>query len=395
MTTSAEQIRAWQGPAILCYGYRPFFLLGGIWAAMVMVLWVPMLTGAIPSPSVLAPVDWNAHTLLFGYGTAVVAGFLTTAVPKWTGLFPIVGWPLGGLVALWVLGRCAVSTPLGLSPLTVALADLAFPVVFAAAIGREIVAGKNWRNLKVLALLALLTAANALFHWEAARTGYGAGGYGLRAGLAALIALIALIGGRIVPSFTRNWLAKQRALTMPAPAGRMDNVVMAITLPALVLWVIWPDTGVTGAALVLAGLANLFRLARWQGHRTLAEPLVWVLHVGWLFVPLGFLALGAEALGLLGSDSGAQHLWMAGAVGLMTVAVMTRASLGHAGLPLVAGRGVAGLYLALIVSVAARFAAGLAPQQGWLLHLAATGWVLGFAGFAVLYWPILTKSRRR
>ena len=182
MTTSTEQMRAWGGPAILTYGFRPFFFGAGVWAALAMVLWVPMLSGDMTLPAAFDPVSWHAHEFLFGYLGAVISGFLLTAVPNWTGRLPIVGWPLGGLFALWLIGRGAVMVSLYLPPLGVALADLALPLVLAAVIGREVVAGKNWRNLIVLAMLGVLALGNAVFHWEAARGDYAAQGYGLRIG---------------------------------------------------------------------------------------------------------------------------------------------------------------------------------------------------------------------
>jgi len=391
MTTSAQQIRDWKGPAILSYGYRPFFLLATLWAALAMALWVFMLAGRAPLPVAMDPVSWHAHGLLFGYGWAVIAGFLMTAVPNWTGRFPIVGWPLAGLVALWLTGRVAMSVSALLPGWAVALADLAFPVVLIAAILREIVAGKNWRNLRVMVVLAVLLAANAGYHGEAA-SGYAAGGYSARAALAALVMLIALIGGRIVPSFTRNWLAARKSAALPAPLGRGDIGVMAVSVAALALWVVWPGERLVGMACLLAGLANLWRLARWQGLRCLSEPLVWVLHVAYLFIPLGFVVVGLAAMGI-GAEGAAKHLWMAGAVGLMTLAVMTRASLGHSGLPLTAGAGVSALYLALIASVVARLALGWWPGAGWLTHLAGAGWIAAMGGFALLYWPILTRPK--
>lgn len=391
MATSAQQIRNWTGPAILSYGYRPFFLLATLWAAIAMALWVVMLTGRAPLPLALDAVSWHAHALLFGYGWAVIAGFLMTAVPNWTGRFPITGWPLAGLVALWLAGRTAMSVS-GLLPVwLVAAADLAFPLALSAAILREIVAGKNWRNLRVMAVVAVLFAANAGYHAEAA-TGYAAGGFSARAALAALILLITLIGGRIVPSFTRNWLAARKSPVLPAPLGRGDMGVMALSALALALWVVWPGMVLTGAVCLIAALANLWRLARWQGQRCLSDPLVWVLHAGYLFVPLGFGAVGLAALGI-GPESAAKHLWMAGAVGLMTLAVMTRASLGHSGLPLRAEAATSALYVAVIGSVAARVAAGWWPGANGLLHLSATLWIVAMAGFAAVYGPMLMRPK--
>ena len=161
---------------------------------------------------------------------------------------------------------------------------------------------------------------------------------------------------------------------------------------ALAIWAVWPATALTGILCLFAALASLWRLTRWQGIRCLREPLVWVLHIAYLFIPLGFAAVGLAALGF-GAETAAKHIWMAGAVGLMTLAVMTRASLGHSGLPLTASAGITAIYLALILSVLARFAAGWWPGATWLTHLAATGWIAAMAGFAVVYWPILTRPK--
>ncbi len=341
--TTAERMRAWRGPAILTYGFRPFFFGAAAWAALSMVLWVPMLAGHLALPSAFDPVSWHAHEFLYGYLGAVVAGFLFTAVPNWTGRLPIVGWPLAALAVLWLAGRAAVTLGGGLPPLVVAAVDLAFPAGFAVIVLREIVAGRNWRNLIVLGMLGVFVLGNALFHWEAARGGHAAQGYGLRLGLGAGVMMIAVIGGRIVPSFTRNWLVRRRAGRLPAaPMQAFDKLSLLALLAALMAWVAAPLHPVSGLALLLAGLLHLARIARWAGDRTLAEPLVTVLHAGYAFVPLGALALGAEILvpGRLGM-AGAQHLWMAGAIGLMTLAVMTRISLDHTGQPLHAGRAIA------------------------------------------------------
>ncbi|MEI4232321.1 NnrS family protein [Roseovarius sp. D22-M7] len=388
MSSTAAQIRAWHGPAILSYGFRPFFLGAALWAMLSMALWVPMLAGRMILPTAFDPVSWHAHEFLFGYLGAVIAGFLLTAVPNWTGRLPIVGWPLGGLVALWIAGRVAVAVSQTLPAVAVAVADMSLPVVLGAVLAREIVAGRNWRNLIVLGMLAVFAAGNALFHWEAARGGYAAQGHGLRLGLGAAIMMIAVIGGRVVPSFTRNWLVKRQSVLRPSPPmQRFDKAALVVLLAALVQWVIWPLHVATGAALLLAGALHLGRLARWSGHRTWPEPLVAVLHAGYAFVPLGALAVAAEILmpGSLGM-AGAQHLWMAGAIGLMTLAVMTRATLGHTGQALTAGPGTVAIYAALLVTVLLRLAAGLWPGIAGALHIGAgLAWIGAFGGFALIY----------
>lgn len=396
MTTTAQQVRAWKGPAVLSFGFRPFFFGGALWAAISMVLWVPMLAGYLALPTAFDPVSWHAHEFLFGYLGAVVAGFLMTAVPNWTGRLPVVGWPLAMLFALWLAGRLAVTVSAHLPTLAVAVVDLAMPAALSAMIGREIIAGRNWRNLPVFAALIALLFANALFHWEAAAGAYAAQGFGLRLGLAAALMMIALVGGRIVPSFTRNWLVRQGEGRLPVPPmQRFDKVALAVFLAALVLWVLLPDAAVSGFALILAGLLHLLRLLRWRGERTGGEALVWVLHAGYLFLPLGALALGAELVlpGMFGLAA-AQHLWMAGGIGLMTIAVMTRATLGHTGRQLTANRGTVVLYALLIMAVLGRFVAGMQPQHAlWLYDISGLAWCAAYAMFCLLYGPLLLLRR--
>ena len=255
-------------------------------------------------------------------------------------------------------------------------------------------ASKNWRNLIVLAMLGVFILGNALFHWEAAKGDYAARGYGLRLGLGAGIMMIAVIGGRIVPSFTRNWLVKRRSTALPVPPMQsFDKLALAALLVALLLWVVLPLETPTGLALVLAGVLHALRLARWAGHRTFAEPLVTVLHAGYAFVPLGALALAVEILapGSFGM-AGAQHFWMAGAIGLMTLAVMTRATLGHTGQDLTAGAGTIIIYLALILSVFARVAGGVWSEvSGPLTTAAGLFWIVAFGGFAIFYGTLLLR----
>ena len=397
MTDARSATSAWTGPAILAFGFRPFFLIGGLWAACSMALWLVMLRAGPLLPSSLDPFSWHAHEALFGYLGAVIAGFLLTAVPSWTGRPPLAGWPLLGLVALWVLGRVAIAVSSHLSALVVIVADLAFLGALGALLLREIVVARNWRNLVVIGMVGVFLAGNALFHAEAVAGSHPASGYGLRIALAAAIMMISVIGGRIVPAFTRNWLAARGSEALPAAFGRADRVALAASVLALASWVASPDGLGAGVLLLVAGVAQCVRLARWRWRGTLAEPLVWILHVGFAFVPLGMVAMGAAALrpGAL-VTAAAQHLWMAGAIGVMTLAVMTRATLGHSGRALTAGAGTTGLYLLVIASVLARLAAGAFPDSMLpLLTVSAALWILGFAGFALLYAPLLIGPAAR
>ncbi|KAB2912602.1 MAG: NnrS family protein [Hyphomicrobiaceae bacterium] len=385
-------MRAYAGPAILSYGFRPFFLAGAVWAATAVALWLPMLAGRLTLPTLFAPIEWHVHELIYGYVPAIVAGFLLTAVPNWTGRLPVIGTPLLALFLTWVAGRLAILVSAWIGAGAAAAVDLLFLPVLAAVIAREIVAGDNTRNLKVLAMVALLFAGNATFHVEAA---FGTGnGYGVRIGIGAAVLLITLIGGRIVPSFTRNWLARQGPGRLPEPFGRFDAAVMVANGVTLASWVAAPQHAATALLAVAAGGLNAVRLGRWAGDRTAAEPLVLVLHVAYAFVPIGFglLALGIAAPTLI-APSGALHSWTAGAIGLMTLAVMTRASLGHTGRPLTATPSIQLIYIAALTAALARILAAFDIAREAMLHLSATAWVLAFAGFAVVYAPLLMRRR--
>ena len=394
--SSAQQMRDWTGPAVLSFGFRPFFLLGALWAALAMVLWIAMLSGAVQVPTAFDPVDWHAHAYITGYLGAIVAGFLLTAVPNWTGRLPVVGWRLGFLALLWIIGRGAVLMSAHMTAGAAALLDLSFLIVLAAVLTREIVAGRNWRNLVVLALLLALIAGGVLFHWQAAQGEVASRAGGFRVMLGAAVMMICVIGGRIIPSFTRNWLVKQGSAARPVPPmARFDKASLIVTVVALLLWAVWPWATMTGAALIAAGLVQLMRLARWCGHHCLAEPLVWILHVGYAFVPLGAVSLGVAILWPGHGDIAAgQHLWMAGAIGVMTLAVMTRATLGHTGRDLRAGVGTIVVYLAVIAATLLRFLAGFLPDQAALIYVLSAGaWSLAFLGFSVIYGPLLLRPR--
>jgi uncharacterized protein involved in response to NO len=389
---TAQQIRAHRGPPLLSLGLRPFFLLGALWSALAVALWVPMLIGALVLPIAWNPVAWHVHEMIYGFVPAIVAGFLLTAVPNWTGRLPVTGAPLLALVLVWLAGRLVVLTSAVWGPTFTAAVDLAFLVLLATVIGREIFAGKNWPNAKVLAVVVALALGNLVFHVAAAEGS--AAELGSRIGVGAAILLIAIIGGRIIPSFTRNWLARRQGGRLPAPFDRFDVAALAVTGVALVSWVVMPTSESTGLAAIAAALVNFGRIARWAGERTTSEPLVLVLHVGFAFVPIGFLLLALSIFAPASLPaSGALHAWTAGAIGLMTLAVMTRASLGHTGRALAAGRAVQALYLAAFASVIARLLAAAGVAAELLLALSAVAWVTAFGGFVMLYGPWLLAPR--
>jgi uncharacterized protein involved in response to NO len=391
--TGVPRHRAYQGPALFANGFRPFFLLGALQAGLSIMVWLPLFYGELRIASAFAPRDWHVHEMLYGYLPAIVTGFLFTAIPNWTGRLPLRGPPLATLVALWIAGRLAVTFSAHLGWWPAMLIDSGFLLLVAAASAREIAAGRNWKNLSVVALVTLLFAGNLAFHLEAHFRG--AADLGIRVGVAVIVLLISLIGGRIIPSFTRNWLVKENPGRLPVPFARFDMVVVALGALALAGWIFLPDSRMVGAALIIAGGLHLVRLSRWAGDRTWRERLLIILHVGYFFVPLGFLLNAGAAFGLPLPSAGI-HAWMVGAAGIMTLAVMTRASLGHTGHALTASAGTQAIYAAIIVAAVARICAVVhAEQSDLLLHVAATAWAIAFLGFALAYGPLLLRRDPR
>jgi uncharacterized protein involved in response to NO len=297
---------------------------------------------------------------------------------------------------LWAVGRAAVLVSARLDPPIVAAFDLAFPAVFAAVVAREIIAGRNWRNLQMLGALCLLLAGNVLVHLDALGI-LSTAELGNRPGVATLLMLVSLVGGRIIPSFTRNWLAKQRpGNSAPVVFNAVDRAALAVVALALVVWTFAPDSIVAPWAELMAGLAVGLRLARWRGQSTLREPLLWILHLGYGWLALGFVLLAAVRVIPVVPSTSALHALTTGGIGTMTLAVMTRASLGHTGRPLVAGGGTLTIYLLVTLASALRL---IGPLGGahyvLLLSVAGAAWSGAFGLFVLLYMNALALPRVR
>ena len=382
------------GGPLFSFGFRPFFLGASIWAILAVGLWLGALAGLWELAPGYGALAWHAHEMIFGYGAGVVAGFLLTAVPNWTGRLPVAGWRLLLLFALWCAARIAFLTTGVNGPLPAVVIDILFLPCLLFALAREIVAGRNWRNLRLLVLVALLAAANIAFHFEV--LAMGAPNVASRIGVAALIGLIMLIGGRIVPSFTRNFLSRIGSKCRPVPFNRFDMVALLFSGLALILWVARPASDITGAFFLLAALIQCVRLWRWAGMQTWHEPIVFVLHLGYAFVPLGFF-LGATSILVPGGIAGtaALHAWTVGAIGLMTLAVMTRATLGHTGREVTASTTTVAIYGAMILAALLRINAGFVPDAyGIMLEIAGAAWIAAFAIFLFEYGPMLLRVRR-
>jgi uncharacterized protein involved in response to NO len=332
--------------------------------------------------------------MVFGFAAATAAGFLLTAIPNWTGRMPLQGWPLAALVFLWLIGRIAVLFSAEIGALVAAIADLSFPTIFLAIVAREILAGRNWRNLPILAALSLLLFGNLLVHLEVLGVAETAA-LGNRIGIGTLLLLISLVGGRIVPSFTRNWLAKNRPeIAPPAQAGTLDLAALVVTGLGLAAWVFAPDADVTTWATLGAGAAVTLRLSRWRGARTVREPLVLILHVGYGWLAVGLLLLGLNGLHAFLPPTTALHALTVGAIGTMTLAVMTRATLGHTGRSLAAGPGTIAIYVLVTLAAVLRLVVPPAGAQMLLmLALAGAAWCAAFGCFVIFYGGPLVRPK--
>jgi uncharacterized protein involved in response to NO len=380
-------------PAFLRGGFRPFFFGGAAWAVVALVLWLTSLAGGTALPSLFEPLAWHRHEMLFGFVGAVIAGFLLTAIPNWTGRLPIAGPPLALLFGLWLAARIAVllSDHLGAGP--AAMLDVGFYVVLAALAAREVLAAKS-RNVPIVGMVLLLGAANAADHAGAAGL-LADPDVGVRAAIALVVLMISLIGGRIVPSFTRNWMVRQGiSERLPTQPGRFDLGVIAVTAVALAAWIAAPGALATGVLLLAAGLAQGARLARWGGLRAARDPLVFILHVGYFWLPVGLLLLGASILGTAVPRSAAIHALTAGAMGTMILAVMTRSTLGHTARELKACPLTVLLYLLVTLGAGLRVTSPIGLVDYALgMQISAVAWAGAFLLFLAVYGPILFRPR--
>jgi uncharacterized protein involved in response to NO len=383
-------------------GMRIFFLAAGVYSVFAMAVWegwlgVQAATGAPPDlPFAPPPSMWHAHEMIFGYACAVLGGFFLTAVPSWTGEKSIRGAYLTLLAALWLAGRVAVWWSGGLDPALVAVIDLAFLPALGGKIALQLARRPKPQNVLVLLLIAMIWTGNLLVHLDWTGIEPGASAAGLRLGLLTVAALIAIIGGRVIPAFTRNALRQaghETGLPVSRRPAELSGIALAILLPVLVAADL--NMELTALAALFTGAAQAVRLAGWRSARTLGQPILWSLHLAFAMLTLGYLALAAALAGLI-DEIGALHLIGIGAVGGMTLAMMTRALLGHTGRALIAARPIAWAYGMIASAALIRFAgAALGPGlYDWSLLISGAFWLLAFVLFLGVYWPVLTRPRQ-
>lgn len=374
-------------------GFRPFFFGGAVWGLVALTLWLVALAGGLALPTHFEPLAWHRHEMLFGFVGAVVAGFLLTAIPNWTGRLPIAGKPLAALFGLWAVARTGVLFSDKIGAVPAALLDVGFFAILAGVAGREVLAAKN-RNLPVVAIVLLLGLACALDHAAAAGL-LSNPDWGWQAATAIIVLLISLIGGRITPSFTRNWMVKQGITDrLPEQPGRFDLLAIALTAMALLAWIGLEAGPVSAGLLGAAAALQTARLVRWRGWHAARDPLVLILHIGYAWVPAGLLMLALSEAGMAVPQSAAVHAITAGAMATMILGVMTRATLGHTGRALKANAATVTIYGLVTLGALLRVGAPLDYIDYTLgMRASALAWSGSLLLFLLEYGPILWRAR--
>ena len=371
--------------AIWELGFRPFYLLASVLAALSVPLWALQYSGHLGA-TYLKGSAWHAHEMLFGYTMAVIAGFLFTAVRNWTQRDTPRGGLLAAYVLLWLAGRVLVLTPYALAA---AVVNAAFPLAVAAGIAVPLVASGNRRNYFFIALMAGIAVAALCVHLALMGVIDWPARIGLRVGLDVVLFIVAVVAGRVIPMFTNNGV--------PGAGARREAWVENLSLGSLLLVALSDVAGLDRGAALIAGVASLFhgaRLALWNPWKTWRTPLVWILHAAYAWIPVHLALRGLAALSLV-PDTLATHALTIGVIGGMTIGMMTRTARGHSGRQLVAGSAEIASYALVMTSAIVRvFGAWLVPQW-YVATIAASAacWSAGFAIYAIRYLPILALSR--
>ena len=379
---------------ILQNSFRPFFIVAGIWATLAVPFWILNYFGILIVADNFDILLWHQHEMLYGFIVAAITGFILTAIPNWTGRLPIKNKPLGFLVFLWIIGRIGFLTIPIIGAKVVALMDLPFLIVLVLVILREIVSGKNWRNLPVIILISLFTLGNILVHLQLLDVIESAE-LGIRLSIFVLSILLALIGGRIVPSFTRNWLSQNQVNRFPSRAGIFDKVCLVSLVVFVIAQIITPYHQLTSLLALLAGLLHGIRLIRWKVWLTLSEPLIWILHVGYMWLSVALVLIGLAGLTDFVPYTSSYHALTIGAFSTMILGVMTRVSLGHTGRTLKATFGTTTIYVFITIASVLRVSESfLNDSRNLILSFSGIFWTLSFALFVFIYFPILTQPRK-
>lgn len=382
------------------YGFRPFFLAAGLYAVAGMAAWLAWIglhaaNASVPAMSAgFPPFQWHAHEMLYGYTAAAVAGFLLTAVPSWTGRHPVTGAPLAALFGAWLLGRAAIWLSAFLDPIVVAVADVSFLVFLFILVLKSLIGGQR-RHFIFLGVLGVLVAGNVMAHLERLNVTVGTLAPGHLLALDAVILMIATIGGRVGPAFTRNVLHRRGETDSIPPRPWLDRASVMSVLAVLAADLVQPGGFAVGLLAALAAVVNGLRLAGWRGLSVLDQPILWIIHVGYGWLVVGLATKAAALLTGIMAEATALHVLTVGAVGSMTLGIMTRAGLGHTGRPLKVLPAITAAYLMISLAAVVRVLGPIWLPEFYnvVLLTAGAAWCVAFGVFSWVYWPVLTRPR--
>jgi len=385
----------YMGPTILQNSFRPFFIAAGFWATLAVPFWLLSYAGILVVPDNFDILLWHQHEMLYGFTSAAITGFILTAIPNWTGKLPIRGVHLGLLISLWILGRIGFLTTVTIGPLATAVFDLPFLIVLVLTITREIISGNNWRNIPVVILISVFALGNFLVHLQILNI-IETAELGLRLSMFVLSVLVALIGGRIIPSFTRNWLVKINSRVLPNQMGVFDKIALIALVIFVIAQIAKPEHQATALLALFAGLLHSLRLMRWKGWMTFAEPLIWILHIAYAWLVIALVLIGLSGLSDFVPYTSAIHALTVGAFSTMILAVMTRASLGHTNRVLKATTGTTTVFILITFAAILRvYEPFLNESNNLVIWISGIVWTAAFALFSILYFPILTQARKQ
>ena len=375
---------------LFALGFRPFFLLAGVLAAAIMPLWLTVWMGYWPLAAYFSPLTWHAHEMLYGYAVAVIAGFLLTAVRNWTGMTTPSGASLAALAALWLLARLLLLCPAASMHTLTALLDLSFLPALMLAIGIPLVRYGKWQNTAILIILALMLGGNGIVHFAMLTDDAALVRRGLDIGLYAIILVIVILGGRVIPFFIRGAIPHAEPKSRPA----LEIASIAALIAAAIAGIGDAPAVMTGTLAATAAVLHAVRLAGWYCNGLWHEPLLWVLYLGYAWIVVG-LALTAGATSDLVPPAVAMHALMAGSISVTTIGMMARVALGHSGRRLQATRlTVAAFYLINIAAVCRVAGPLLLPENTLvLITLSGTLFTASILCFLWVYTPILVTPR--
>ena len=372
-------------------GFRPFFLLAGLFAFAILPIWMLALAGILNPSGYLDPIYWHAHEMVFGFAVAVIAGFLLTAVGNWTQRETAVGFPLLALASLWHLGRVAITCAGSLPKWMPAVTDLAFLPVLIGVLSRPLIAAKNKRNFVMLGVLFALFLANLLVHLDGLGVLPGGRRRGCLVGVDIVVLVTLIIAGRVFPMFTRNATGIETIRSIPS----LDRLAVGGMAAVTLLDAFAPDQPTTAIAAGITGICVIARAAHWGSRHTLRTPLLWILHVGYAWIPLGLLLRAMAPLGLVVPGAAAAHALTVGAIGALTLGMMSRVTLGHTGRGLVAPRLAIASFVLITLAALVRVIVPLL-SSGWYrpsLFVSGAAWSGAFALYVVGYAPMLLAAR--